>query len=170
MKAQEMVMEINNTKYWRTVNNYYYKREQGAERWTRIGKAEWEQVFDEYIQNSADEAKAVEPKPKKTTKRSKDVAFEGTGFAGGITLTSKQVDFLKVLPQSEIFDGFEQGIWCDCITDAIGWNPMTVGAMISTLREKHLVSVSVERVNGKKCKSMNFTETGLEVVKQLGLA
>lgn len=198
MKAQEMNFAIGTTKYNRTVNGYLYKRSENDEKWIRIGKAEWEQAFDEYLQTSTDVAsvdewgneeteakKTREEKAKKSDKqaedkvngkkaskprKSKDVAFEGKGFAGGITLTAKQVDFLKSLQGISFWDdGINSHLWCDCIAQDTGWNPMSVGAMISTLREKHLVAVGQERVNGKKCKFMAFTETGKEVATQLGL-
>lgn len=144
---------------------------------TRISKVALLKAYDEYKASEKgkaeleEQAKAKEEakKPaKKASKprKSKDIAFEGKD---GVTLTKKQVDFIKDLPKAEMFDGFENGVWCDCLVDGLGWNPMAIGAMISTLREKHLITVEVEKVNGKKCKSINFTATGLEVVKQLGL-
>ena len=164
----------------------------------RIGKHVWEQAFDEYVntahmdegwdiedeiedrkQKEIEDAKETEDnfnkkgtdspkKEKKASKprRSKNIAFEGHG----ITLTAKQVDFIKLLPTTNFWEnGLDSALWCDCIADDIGWNPMSVGAMISTLREKKLVVVMPQKVNGKKCKSMELTELGRQVAINLGL-
>lgn len=111
--------------------------------------------------------KWVNEQTKKPSKprRSKDIALE----VDGVTLTTKQVDFLKKLPNTDGWDGIEQGVWTDMIAESIGWNAMSVGAMISTLREKNLVTVVVQKINGKKCKGMNFTELGIAVAKEMGL-
>lgn len=116
---------------------------------------------DMIIPKSALDANKKQSKPRK----SKDIALE----SNGITLTAKQVDFLKKLPNIDGWDGIEQGVWTDMIAESIGWNAMSVGAMISTLREKNLVTVVVQKINGKKCKGMSFTELGMAVAKEMGL-
>ena len=116
--------------------------------------------------------KKNQPKVKKAAKprRSKDVAFEMDTLAGHITLTAKQVDFLKHLPQTNFWeDGLESILWCDCIADEIGWNPMSVGAMISTLREKGLVDVRRDDTRQGKPKAMTFTTVGQAVAAKMGL-
>lgn len=192
--------EFDGVKYTETRPNYYYKNEDGKQK--RIGKAEYEQAFENYIDMRADEYGDAEDdwdaeqeiadreakqaykdaeteknfnKKKSASKprRSKDVAFIFTpngDESKQLTLTKKQVDFLKALPQDDFWqDGIDSGLWCDCIADSIGWNPMSVGAMISTLREKDIVFTTVERVNGKKCKGMMFTDLGKIVATELGL-
>lgn len=114
---------------------------------------------------------AINGKAKKARKprRSKDIAFE----AHGITLTSKQVNFLKMMPEDDFFEhGLDSALWIDCFADTVSavFNPMAVGAMVSTLREKDLITVSEERLNGKKCKYMAFTPLGKKIAKELGLA
>lgn len=116
--------------------------------------------------------KKAEPKTKKTAKprRPKDVAFEMDTLIGHITLTAKQVDFLKTLPKTSFWEeGIDSVMWCDCIADDIGWNPMGVGAMISTLREKNLVAVEKDMSRQGHPKVMSFTEVGQVVAKKLGL-
>lgn len=197
MKTTEMNFEIGATKYNRTVNGYLYKRSASDEKWIRIGKAEWEQAFDEYMQtqndladekewgNEEQEAKeareakqiasdkaAEDAVNKKTTKKaskprkSKDIAFE----SNGVTLTAKQVNFLKSLQGISFWDnGVDSALWCDCIAMDINWNPMSVGAMISTLREKYLVEVNRDDTRQGKPKYITFTDLGKQVATALGL-
>lgn len=108
-------------------------------------------------------------KPRKD-KKSKDVAHE----AEGVTLTAKQVDFIKHLPDTCFWEnGLDSCIWVDCLCDDIGGQfaekPMTVGAMISTLCEKGLGSRGSEKRNGRKCTSFKLTELGKKVAAGLGL-
>lgn len=170
----------------------------------RIGKAVYEKAFDEYIAQAADLAKkteeqkdreteqnfngkktgytrkevneavdrAIEKETKKAAKprRSKDVAFE----LGYFTLTAKQVDFIKRLPNSNFWeDGLDSCLWCDILADELGGQfegkPMTIGAMISTLREKGLIKVGQDRINGKKAKCIWLTEKGKGIAEELGL-
>ena len=164
----------------------------------RIGQAAYEKAWEAYLQTKEDNAQTDEwqeeanaevearkdaedkknheaeenfngKKTKKAAKprKSKDIAHE----SNGVTLTTKQVEFLKALPKCSFWEnGLDSGLWCDCIAEDIGWNPMSVGAMVSTLREKDLVVVIPQKVNNKKCKSMEFTELGKKVAKELGLA
>lgn len=106
----------------------------------------------------------------KKTRRSKDIAYDGHG----ITLTAKQVDFIRHIPDTDFYEhGLESAPWCDVLADQIGGQfarkPMTVGAMISTLREKNVINVGMERMNGKKAKYFVFTELGKKVAQELGL-
>lgn len=203
-QAQIIGIEVNGIKYTQTRPGYYYKNVDGKQ--TRIPKAEWEQAFDEYTQTAsdnaeqdawqaeadaeleareqkqADEDKAAEKtmnkqaKAKKTTKKSKDIAFEGTfEYANEefhITLTAKQVRFIKRMPEDDFYEhGLDSALWIDVFCDTIAdeFNPMAVGAMVSTLREKKLIGVGVQKMNGKKCKYMAFTALGQMVAKELGL-
>lgn len=107
---------------------------------------------------------------KKSRKRaSKDIAYNGIGF----TLTAKQVDFIRHIPDTCFYEnGLDSTVWCDILADEIGGQfagkPMTVGAMISTLREKGLLCVMTGS-RDRKCKYFEFTEVGKEVAKDLGL-
>lgn len=210
------MFKINDTQY--TTNEagtYFYKTGTNGKKW-RIAKCEYEQAFEEYVNQKADEADVAEwenemeeakqearkeqeksdkaaedalniPKSalkaneryiektkgeKKVSKprRSKDVALE----SNGVTLTAKQVDFLKEMTKTSFYEaGIDSVLWCDVLTEEIGGQfggkPMTVGAMISTLREKGIVSVGRDRVNGRMAKCMGFTDLGKEIAKDLGL-
>lgn len=124
---------------------------------------------------TTEEVKGIQKKMKKTRK-SKDVAFsyDFGGTHGVLTLTAKQVDFIKHLPDTCFWeDGLDSVIWVDCLCDDIGGQfkdkPMTVGAMISTLCEKGLGSRATERRNGRKCTSFRLTPSGKFIAKELGL-
>lgn len=168
----EKVSENGRSTYWVT----YEQSEKGKV--YRVTKDEFEKAFEDYRTHLADDA-AVEEKTremeKETTKtnkprKSKDVAHE----AEGVTLTAKQVDFIKHLPDTYFWEnGLDSCIWVDCLCDDIGGQfkgkPMTVGAMISTLCEKGLGSRGSEKRNGRKCTSFELTELGKKVAAGLGL-
>lgn len=191
---------LNGTVY--TTNekgNYFYKStgskdKKGNDLMMRIGKHVFEKAFDEYTKNVHDQGSAweeadteyearkdVENKKdaeteknfnKKASKprKSKDIAHE----SNGITLTAKQVDFFKHIPDTCFYEnGLESTMWCDVLADEIGGQfagkPMTVGAMISTLREKNVIYVGQDKINGKKAKFFGFTEMGKVIASELGL-
>lgn len=116
-----------------------------------------------------------EKKPKKKASRAKkNTAFAVTVDGTEVTLTEKQVDFIRHLPDTNFWEnGVDSCIWIDCLCDDIGGQfenkPMTVGAMISTLCEKGLGVRSKERVNGRKCTAFELTDLGKVVAAELGL-
>ena len=127
-------------------------------------------------------AEELAPKAKKVRKprKSKDIAYtyytddEHTNAL--FTLTAKQVDFIKHLPDTYFWEnGVESIIWVDCLCDDIGGQfagkPMTVGAMISTLCEKGLGTRTTDRKGprGGKATSFALTEMGMAVAIDLGL-
>ena len=114
-------------------------------------------------------AKEFAPK-KKRTRKSKDIAYDGNG----VTLTTKQVDFIRHLPDTNFWEnGLDSCIWVDCLCDDIGGQfegkPMTVGAMISTLCEKDLGTRTKEKVNNRTATSFKLTDMGKKVATELGL-
>jgi len=143
--------------------------------------------YEERLQKQAESDRAAEEavnkktshkatdKEMKKTRRSKDVAFEycpnGTDT---ITLTAKQVEFMTEMTKTNFWEnGLESAIWCDILADEIGGQfadkPMTVGAMISTLREKDLVIVGRDTSRQGKPKYMALTDLGKAVATELGL-
>ena len=128
----------------------------------------------------APDAKKTPKKAKKNT-RKKKVQVGGFEFQEGeihLILTPKQVDFLKHLSDSTFWQlGVQSTLWidilCDEITGQFGGKPMTVGAMVSTLREKGILAVAVGmlNVNGadKKAKYVELTDFGQRIAIQLGL-
>jgi len=121
-------------------------------------------------EEKVEKTKKTSSKPSKP-RRSKDVAYEGHG----ITLTAKQVSFIRHLPDTSFWqDGLDSCVWVDCLCDDItgefAEKPMTVGAMISTLCEKGLGERTRQRVDGRKCTSFNLTALGKKIASDLGLA
>lgn len=116
------------------------------------------------------EVKEQEIPDKKRTRKSKDIAYDGNG----ITLTAKQVDFIRHLPDTCFWErGLDSALWTDVLADEIGGQfagkPMTTGAMISTICEKGLANRAADRVNGRKSTFMVLTELGKKVAAELGL-
>lgn len=146
----------------------------------RIPVVTFEEKYEVWLEREANKAyeeaqiedlepKTEEPKAKKT-RRSKDVAYEGNG----VTLTAKQVDFIRHLPDTCFWeDGLDSVIWVDVLCDDIGGQfankPMTVGAMISTLCEKGLGERATNRREKKKCVSFNLTSLGQIVADEIML-
>lgn len=135
-----------------------------------ISKRQWEsEVFGEGA-----------PKPARK-RRPKDVAAEFETTEGAVTLTAKQVDFLREVAQlgeDDLLGGLVTGCWCDVLCDAIGGQfagkPMTVGAMLSTLCEKGLGERSKEeretdKGRTRKVTSFCLTDLGRQVWTAMGL-
>lgn len=124
----------------------------------------------------ASDAKKTPKKAKKNT-RKKKVQVGGFEFQGGeihLILTPKQVDFLKHLSDSPFWqDGVQSTLWidilCDEITGQFEGKSMTVGAMVSTLREKGILAVALGRLENKKAKYIKLTDFGQRVATELGL-
>lgn len=125
--------------------------------------------------SSTTPATKTEEKPKKKARKAKkNVAFRTTIDGTEITLTDKQVDFIKHLSDSTFWEnGVDSALWVDVLCDEIGGQfenkPMTVGAMISTICEKGLGSRGKEKVNGRKATFFVLTEKGKQVARTLGL-
>lgn len=120
----------------------------------------------------------IEKKSAKKTKKSgrskKNAAYRKQFGEVEITLTEKQVDFFHHMQDTCFWEqGLDSTPWIDVLCDEIGGQfankPMTVGAMVSTLREKDLLIVGVQRVNGRKAKFFELTDLGKEVATDLGL-
>lgn len=116
------------------------------------------------------EVKGQETPKKKRARKSKDIAYDGNG----VTLTTKQVDFIRHLPDTNFWEnGLDSAVWTDVLADEIGGQfagkPMTTGAMISTICEKGLANRATDRVNGRKATFMELTELGKKVAAELGL-
>ena len=120
------------------------------------------------------------PKPARK-RRPKDVAAEFETTEGAVTLTAKQVDFLREVAQlgeDDLLGSLVTGCWCDVLCDAIGGQfagkPMAVGAMLSTLCEKGLGERSKEeretdRGRTRKVTSFCLTDLGRQVWTAMGL-
>lgn len=182
--TNEITFEINGATYTRKANGYCYISYEYSEsgKIHRIGKDEFEAKYAQFQMEYAIEATeesqtteetkqiAKEFAPKKRTRKSKDIAYDGNG----ITLTTKQVDFIRHLPDTNFWEnGLDSAVWTDVLADEIGGQfagkPMTTGAMISTICEKGLANRATDRVNGRKATFMVLTELGKKVAAELGL-
>ena len=191
-KGNPIMMRISQAVYEQAFDQYVKEAADVAEAqepmdWEREADAEYEERLQKQTESdkAAEEAvnkktsrkdlhKAIDKvvsKEMKKTRRSKDVAFEycpnGTD---AITLTTRQVQFLKLLPKTSFWEeGVESTLWCDCIAEDIDWNPMSVGAMISTLREKRMVTVDRDESRQGKPKYITFTNLGKIIMQKMGL-
>lgn len=174
-----MDFEMNGVRYTNTRPGYYYKKVDGKQ--TRIGKAEWDAAWEasgeaerqareaEAAKNDKEAEKAMK-KAEKKPRRSKDIAHE----SNGVTLTAKQVDFIRHMPDTCFYEhGLESLLWVDVLAEEIGGQfadkPMTIGAMISTLREKDVIFVARDESREGKPKYIGFTELGRKIAAELGL-
>lgn len=125
----------------------------------------------------ASDAKKIPKKAKKST-RKKKVQVGGFEFQEGevhLILTPKQVDFLKHLSDSPFWQrGVQSTLWiddlCDEITGQFENKPMTVGAMVSTLREKGVLAVAIGNLGNKKSKYIELTDFGQRIATRIGIA
>lgn len=125
----------------------------------------------------ASDAKKTPKKAKKST-RKKKVQVGGFEFQEGeihLILTPKQLDFLRRLSDSTFWQqGVQSTLWidilCDEITGQFEGKPMTVGAMVSTLREKGILAVAIGRLENKKAKYIELTEFGQHIATRIGIA
>ena len=113
---------------------------------------------------------------KKSAPRAKKVQVGGMEFTEGgvsVIITPKQVEFIRLLPTSNFWEnGVDSFLWIDCLCDDLEGKmaPMTIGAMVSTLREKNLLVTGEEKRENRKVKFFRFTDTGKAVAaKVLGL-
>ena len=168
----------------------YSKTENGKTK--RISANEYDQAMQEvirtttesfkrqvesYKEQTEDESPSEETKakeaPKKAKKRPsrkpklKEGGFKYDEDGKVIILTPKQVRFINGVTHSDFWEnGLKSSVWVDYLADELAeeFNPMAVGAMVSTLREKGLVLTAHTRVNGKKACSMELTDLGKLIV------
>ena len=181
--------------------NRFFKIED--EKTTRIGRAEYEAAFEQCMDAAADDeelefdaiaaireakkemeeasdraAEEAVNHPKKISRSLRKAAHRVVVDGREIGLTEKHVTFLESLPKCCYWDrGLDSGVWVFDVRDTLeeaGMAGMTVGAMISTLREKGLLRVmlgAVESMNGRtrREKYIELTETGKKVAEALGI-
>ena len=88
-----------------------------------------------------------------------------------LILTPKQVEFMERLSENEGWDikGPQGAYYADSYAEALSdtMTPMGVGAMITTLREKGVLTTEYSRVGGcRKCQ-FTLTELGQQVYDKL---
>lgn len=88
----------------------------------------------------------------------------------GETLTEMQVNFLR---QIFAIDGFnpEEFTTIERIVDMVEGDfaerPTTIGAAISTLREKDIIRTALKQVGKRNMKAITFTEKGLAILMEV---
>lgn len=112
-------------------------------------------------------------KPRRV-KGSETIAVETPNGTVEVSLTPKQIDFIRHLPDTNFWEnGLDSTIWVDVLCDEIGGQfegkPMTVGAMISTLCEKGLGVRAKNKINNHTATSFALTDLGKAVARELGL-
>lgn len=130
--------------------------------------------------SEAEETAPVAPE-KAPRRRSRDVAatVESPTTGRAITVTARQLQFLRELARTPQYVEGAPALWTDVLIDEIGMggstftNGMQVGAMVSTLREKGLVEVWSEgREDGmtgrvRRVKAMQFTPAGKVLMESI---
>ena len=147
------------------VDGHEYVNDWENKRYYKDGEKITKREFDRAMGIKSD------TKPKRSTKKrtSKDVAFQHDG----ITVTDKQLRFLKQLIDCEGW--FGASMWVEDIKEDIGGEfyckPMTIGAMVSTLREKGIISVDTDlrdyESHTRKAKLLTLTESGRAFIEAI---
>lgn len=97
--------------------------------------------------------------------------FEDTFEGKRVLLTPKQVEFLERLEENETWEQDDSGRWfygdqyAECLSDTM--SPMSVGAMVTTLREKGVIRTEYTRYNGRKACKFQLTDMGKFVYDRL---
>lgn len=183
-KGNPLMMRISKAVFEQAFDQYVEeaRAEQETESWEKEADKDHEEQEKNQNKIKAESEKndheAEEHMNKKSSKkrapRNKDLAAKITFEGKEIGITEKQKDFMLHLPDTDFWEhGLDSCIWIDVLADEIGGQfagkKMTVGAMVSTLREKGLVNVGREKVNGKCAKSMALTGAGKAMAEEIGL-
>lgn len=160
-----------------TTYTLYYKGKLVSGYWTYEEALKAGQALKEQAEQKELEKKATKKATKK--KARKDVAltieFEGKEYS----ITAKQKDFMEHLPDTCFWErGLDSAPWIPILCDEIGGQfagkPLSVGAMVSTLREKGLLEVGCETFmelgtnQKRKMKYLILTDAGKAMAKAVG--
>ncbi len=164
------------------VDGHEYVHDWFGRRYFRDGEEISKFEYDHEVHGDA-EPRRVTKGAAKRVRRPKDVAGTYETSEGTVTLTAKQLDFMRELgklSEDDLLGSVRGGVWCDVLCDQIGGQfagrPMSVGAMISTVCEKGLGERSKERREdgagtgrGKTVTVFRLTKKGEEVWEDMGL-
>jgi len=154
----------------------------------RIARSEYEIAYETYMDNAEQEMYDEEqetrakkgresdkiaedsvnrPKKAKRTRATTSVVDLGKIK---VALTEKQIAFMMALPLSKDWKNVDSEIHIMDLGMDLGGEfaekPMTVGAMITTLREKGIIFVTK---GSRKERSFNLTDVGVKVAIEMGL-
>lgn len=134
----------------------------------RLTDEEWAEVKAANTKPQPKPVKVKAPKePKAKPRKEKDPYY----------ITDLQRKFLDLMRNDSFYDnGVDSSLWVPILADTLegyGMNKMITGAMVSTLREKGMLTVDVGRAQGedkglRKMKVITLTDLGKEVMKREG--
>lgn len=120
----------------------------------------------------AQETRKAPPQHKRTPRaKLQPGGFEDTFEGKRVLLTPKQTEFMERMEEYENWESGNHGKWlygdlyAECLSDTMP--PMSVGAMITTLREKGVIRTEYTRANGRKVCKFQLTELGMLVYNRL---
>ena len=114
-----------------------------------------------------------EPTKGKSTTRGKlqPGGHEDTFEGKRVLLTPKQVEFVRRISEIEEMYHYDTGTWypADVYTECLSntMSPTSVGAMITTLREKGVIRTEYSKVGGRRVCRFQLTELGQYVYNKL---
>ena len=97
--------------------------------------------------------------------------FEDTFEGKRVILTPKQTEFMERLEENETWERGDPSKWfcgdhyAECLSDTMP--PMSVGAMITTLREKGIIRTEYTHIDGRRVCKFQLTELGVLVYNKL---
>ena len=153
------------------MQKYYPQREKEIEAEyigsnTEIADLTQDEAIALLMGGDSEEAPAVKPAKAKPARKPR-------ARKSPLDLTEKQIFFLDNMRKDEFYEcGLDSVLWIDILTDtlsSLGMNPMTTGAMVTTLREKGLINVGKSQRERKHFKAFNLTELGKEAMVKYGL-
>lgn len=120
----------------------------------------------------ARETRKAPPQYKRTPRaKLQPGGFEDVFEGKRVVLTPKQTEFVERLEENETWEQDDRGKWfygdhyAECLSDTM--SPMSVGAMITTLREKGVIRTEYARVDGRRVCKFQLTDLGMLVYNRL---
>lgn len=139
----------------------YYKRESGKPIKV-INENQFTRARDQFLALR----KPIKPKPNPKPKHPKSVKYD----SNDLSLTEKQVDFLKalntVISQCNSKGGVSVSEFMGKTNSRFRNNPMAVGAMLTTLQHKNVLTTWKEELTSIRV--VRIEKLGLDALKQIG--
>jgi hypothetical protein len=139
----------------------YYKRESGKPI-KIISENQFTRARDQFLALR----KSIKPKPNPKPKHPKSVKYD----SNDLSLTEKQVDFLKalntVISQCNSKGNISVSEFMKKTNSRFHDNPMVVGAMLTTLQHKNVLTTWKEESTNTKV--IRIEKLGLDALKQIG--
>ena len=138
----------------------YYRRESGKP--TKIiSENQFTRARDQFLALR----KSAKPKPNPKPKHPKSVKYD----SNDLSLTEKQVDFLKalntVISQCDSKGGISVSDFMEKTDSRFRNNPMAVGAMITTLQHKNVLTTWKEELTNTRI--IRIEKLGLDAIKKI---